>query len=283
MASDDLAKQLSSSWTGFDDAGVQQAFVEFAIQGQSFFQASGDSGEYTSHKNPVQPPADSTNITSVGGTTLSTSGPRGSWSSETTWSWFTQPLDGLTDDATSGGISTSYLQPAWQSGLNTPANQGSSFLRNLPDVAMVANQIFLIADNGSTYFAGGTSAAAPLWAGLTALINQQRATEGQPSVGFLNPALYAIGKGANYSSCFHDITVGNNTNLSSSKQFFATTGYDLCTGWGTPIGSALINALAPEPLQITPSGRTRFLRSFRWAIHHDQLNFPTDQCSDNFI
>ena len=83
---------------------------------------------------------------------------------------------------------------------------------------------FLIADNGSDFFAGGTSAAAPLWAGLTALINQQRATHGQPSEGFLNPALYAIGNGANYSSCFHDITVGNNTNLSSSKQFFATTG-----------------------------------------------------------
>ena len=119
---------------------------------------------------------------------------------------------------------------------------------------MVANQIYVTADNGAVYFVGGTSAAAPLWAGLAALINQQRASQGQPPEGFLNPALYAIGKGANYSSCFHDITVGNNTNSSSSRQFFAVTGYDLCTGWGTPIGSALINALAPEPMSVTASG-----------------------------
>jgi subtilase family serine protease len=251
MASDNLSRQLSCSWSGFMDAGVQQAFLEFAAQGQSFFQASGDSGEYSQRRNPVEPPADSTNVTSVGGTTLSTTGPQGNWVSETTWSWFTQPENGLSNNATSGGISPTYSIPSWQTGISMTANQGSTSFRNLPDVSMVADDIFVIANNGSDYFAGGTSAAAPLWAGLTALINQQLAAHAQPPEGFFNPALYAIAKGPNYSSCFHDVTVGNNTNLFSSRQFFATTGYDLCTGWGTPIGAALINLLSPEPLQIT--------------------------------
>jgi hypothetical protein len=92
-----------------------------------------------------------------------------------------------------------------------------------------------------------------LWAGFAALINQQRAAQAQPPMGFMNPALYAIGKGASYNSCFHDITVGNNTNLSSTSRFSAVAGYDLCTGWGTPNGANLLATLAPEPLQITPS------------------------------
>ncbi len=104
MATDNLAHQISSSWTGFDDAGTEQAFVEFAAQGQSYFQASGDSGEYNFRHNPVEPPSDSPNVTSVGGTTLSTSS--GAWSSETTWNWFTSPMDGLSNNATSGGTST---------------------------------------------------------------------------------------------------------------------------------------------------------------------------------
>ena len=81
---------------------------------------------------------------------------------------------------------------------------------------------------------GGTSCAAPLWAAFTALVNQQAAAASQPPVGFLNPALYAIGKGANYTTCFHDITTGNNTWSGSPNLFFAVPGYDLCTGWGTP-------------------------------------------------
>ena len=281
MASDNLSHQLSSSWTGFDDAGTEQAFVEFAAQGQSFFQASGDSGEYNFRHNPVEPPSDSTNVTSVGGTTLSTSS--GTWNSETTWNWFTTPTDGLSNNATSGGTSTTYSLPPWQSGLSTSANQGSSNFRNIPDVAMVANQIYVIADNGGAYFVGGTIAAAPLWAGLSALINQQRASQGQPPEGFLNPALYAIGKGANYSSCFHDITVGNNTNSSSSKQFFAVTGYDLCTGWGTPIGSALINTLSPEPLSITTSGGFRLLRALWRPVQRDQPKFCIDEPCNSFV
>jgi subtilase family serine protease len=126
-------------------------------------------------------------------------------------------------------------------------NGGSTNMRNCPDVSMIASEnIFIVQNNGVTNNnIGGTSASTPLWAGFTALINEQAAAIGQPSVGFLNPLLYAIGEGANYTSCFHDITVGNNTSTNSPDQYYATTGYDLCTGWGTPIGSTLIYQLAP--------------------------------------
>ncbi len=263
MVSDNLSRQLSCSWSGFTDSIIQNDFLEFAAQGQSFFQSSGDSGAYTAftrrNPNPVAPPTDNPNITVVGGTTLNTTGPQGNWVSETTWSWFTQPFNGLSNSATSGGISPTWSLPSYQQGISMSASHGSTQARNLPDVAMVANYIFLYANNGGQYVAGGTSAATPLWAGLTALINQQRAAQGQPSEGFMNPALYSIATGTGYGSCFHDITVGNNTNRYESTNYVAVPGFDLCTGWGSPSGSNLINILAPEPLQISPS--TGFISS----------------------
>ena len=85
-------------------------------------------------------------------------------------------------------------------------------MRNLPDVAAVADNINIAwGDNIALTFdvaISGTSLAAPLWAGFTALVNQQAALNGQPPVGFLNPALYAIGKSSNYANCFHDIVTG---------------------------------------------------------------------------
>jgi hypothetical protein len=92
---------------------------------------------------------------------------------------------------------------------------------------------------------GGTSAASPLWAGFMALVNQQAASLGKPSVGFPNPAIYALGKGprSTYTNCFHDITTGNTVNSQNASRFYATSGYDLCTGWGSPRGSNTITAL----------------------------------------
>ena len=216
---------------------MRQIFQQYAAQGQSFFNASGDSGAYT---GTIDYPADDTNIMVVGGTTLFTTGPGGAWSSEIVWSTFPSQAD-----ASSGGISPTNAIPAWQQGIDMTANQGSTVNRNIPDVALVADNLFLIANNGVTYYAGGTSAAAPLWAAFTALVNQQAVAGGNSTVGFLNPALYAIGKGANYNADFHDITTGNNTNSGSPNLFHAVPGYDLCTGWGTPTGGSLINRLAP--------------------------------------
>jgi hypothetical protein len=124
------------------------------------------------------------------------------------------------------------------------ANHGSTTRRNIPDVALTADGVYVIADNGVAYpGVGGTSCAAPLWAGFTALINQQAATAGLSPVGFINPAVYEIGQSANYSNCFHDITTGNNESPENPTNFPAVSGYDLCTGWGTPAGTNLINAI----------------------------------------
>jgi subtilase family serine protease len=246
IAADNSAQQISSSWSGFTDAAIRQAFQEFAAQGQTFFIATGDTGAYAYPQNPVMPPVDDPLVTSVGGTSLSTAVPRGAWSAESTWSWFSTSSG---TNASGGGISPNFAIPSWQEGISMAANQGSTDSRNIPDVAMVADHIFIYANNGVGQQVGGTSAAAPLWAGLMALINQQNANVGNPPQGYFNPGLYALARGTNYAACFHDVTTGNNTNLVSSNAFFAATGYDLCTGWGTPMGSNLISLLA-APLSI---------------------------------
>jgi hypothetical protein len=237
MASDNQAKQLSCSWSfgvvGPDET-ADQYFQQMAAQGQSFFDASGDSGAF-SGSTSLDFPSDDPYITQVGGTTLTTTGPGGNWVSETVWS--------ARNIGSGGGISTSYPIPSYQQGISMSANGGSTTMRNVPDVAMVADNIAIVADNGTQEAGSGTSFAAPLWAGFIALINQQAAASGQPTVGQANPALYAIGKGANYTSDLHDITTGSNTTRSSPSEFFAVAGYDLCTGWGTPNGGSLITAL----------------------------------------
>ena len=161
---------------------------------------------------------------------------------------------GSSSGASSGGISSYYTIPSWQTNVsNLSGRGGSASFRNIPDVAACANNIYEIYDNGKNTndYDGnaGTSAAAPLWAGFMALVNQQLATNGQPSAGFINPALYAIAARTNYTSYFHDVTSGSNTWVSSPNLFYATNGYDLCTGLGTMNGTNLINALT-VPLMI---------------------------------
>ena len=119
-------------------------------------------------------------------------------------------------------------------------------MRNIPDVALTADDVFVDYNNGTNGGFGGTSCAAPLWAGFCALVNQQSVAVSGTTVGFLNPALYAIADGTNYTDCFHDITTGNNIGTGTPGLFYAVAGYDLCTGLGTPNGTNLINALAPR-------------------------------------
>jgi hypothetical protein len=254
MVSDNLAKQISCSWGGGSaDPTSEGIFKQMASQGQSFFNASGDSDAFT---GSITFPSDSTNITQVGGTTLTTSGPNGSYVSETVWNWgYDANANPPGYVGSSGGISTYYPIPGWQQGINMTANHGSTTLRNIPDVALTADNVYVRYGNGSSGTFGGTSCAAPLWAGFTALVNQQAVASGRATVGFVNPAIYTIGKGANYAVDFHDITIGNNTWPGSPANFYAVPGYDLCTGWGTPAGQSLINALAgpPDTLVITPA------------------------------
>jgi subtilase family serine protease len=228
-----LSAQLSSSWTWSpsDPSTDDPYFEKFAAQGQSFFQAAGDSGKYTSSSKAVYP-ADDAHVTSVGGTDLSTSGPAGAWVSETVW------VDG------GGGYykPDAIPIPSWQqlAGVITSANQGSTTLRNSPDVAAEANFDFYVCADQSPCTAneyGGTSFAAPMWAGYLALVNQQAVANGNPTIGFINPIIYPLSLGSGYDTDFHDITSGSNG-------YPAEVGYDLATGWGSPNGTGLINALA---------------------------------------
>ncbi len=123
-------------------------------------------------------PSDDPSLTVVGGTSLTTSGSGGPWQSETATSVAAAGSAYLSDSELPGEIFT-----------NMAVNGGSPTMRNIPDVALTADiQIFLICNNGQGVSVGGTSAAAPLWAGFIALANQQAAAGGKPSVGFLNPS-----------------------------------------------------------------------------------------------
>jgi hypothetical protein len=246
ISSDNIAKQISSSWLIGDSSTYETYYQKMAALGQSFYQASGDDGAFY----PGIPEwADDTNIMLVGATTLSTAGPGGAWSSETVWNWFST---GEGTGVGGGGISFSNVPiPPYQESVSMANNQGSPTLRNVPDVALTGDNIYVVYNNGQTQNVGGTSCAAPLWAAFTALVNQQALARGESTVGFINPAIYAIGLSANYTNCFHDIITGNNTNTTVGNAYFATNGYDLCTGWGTPTGSNLINALTALPITLT--------------------------------
>jgi subtilase family serine protease len=233
MASDNIAKLLSCSWgwRPADPSSDDPYFKEFALQGQSLVVVSGDSGAYRTGLRYVYP-ADDAYVTSVGGTDLTTTSAGGSWKSETAWT----PHSG-------GGISPNKIPiPSYQqsAGVITTPNKGSSTYRNSPDVAAEANTDNYICYDGTCVGGwGGTSFAAPRWAGYLALANQQSVASSGDTVGFINPAIYAIGLGSSYGANFHDITKGNNRTYSCEK------GYDLVTGWGSPNGTGLIDSLAP--------------------------------------
>jgi uncharacterized repeat protein (TIGR01451 family) len=169
---------------------------------------------------------------------LTTTGPQGSFVSETVWNWG----GGI---GSSGGTSSYYPIPTWQQPVSMANNQGSTVFRNYPDVALTADNVYVVADNGTPYDEGGTSCAAPLWASFTALMNEKSAQQGGAPLGFLNPAIYSLCLGPFYNNCIHDVTVGNNFSPANPTEFTAVPGFDLCTGFGSPVGQALINALVP--------------------------------------
>ena len=246
-----LPSQLSSSWnwSPADPSTDYPYFEEFAAQGQNLFQAAGDSSAWTLSSEIY--PADDVYLTSVGGTDLSTAAAAGAWASETAWA------DG------GGGISPDkFAIPSWQVTAAASCSSCSQSYRNGPDVSANANFTYYVCADQTTCTAnvyGGTSFAAPLWAGYLALVNQQRATNGNGPLGFVNPSLYLIGDagGTTYSTAFHDITSGSNG-------YSATTGYDLVTGWGSPNGTGLFNALSGPVASLssalsfpnTPAGTT---------------------------
>ena len=250
IASDNLAKQISSSWLIDDSPQFAQVYTQFAIQGQSFFQACGDSGSYYPGIFQFE---DSPLVTLVGGTTLTaTAGAGGVWQSEQVWNNGFDPFAGH-QAATGGGVSSVYSIPSWQKWINMTTNKGSTTMRNIPDVALTADNIYVVIDGFPNADIGGTSAAAPLWAAFMALVNQQTVAKGNSPAGFINPTIYSLAQTASYTNIFHDIVTGNNTNLVNSNLYYAVPGYDLATGLGTPNGSNFITAFVNTTTNYTPA------------------------------
>ena len=241
IANDNLAKQVSTSW-GSPETSVVQAtlnaenatFQQMATQGQSMFSASGDNGAYDDPTTPNTPkvddPASQPFVTGIGGTTLTTSA-AGAYLSEKAWGDISDTTFSANGSGGGGGFSTIWPVPPYQTKI------GAQFTgRSVPDVSLNSdpNVGYAIYYSGAWQTYGGTSCAAPLWAGFTALVNQQRTAQGSSALGLLNTAVYQIGAGAHAATDFHDIKTGNNLVYS------ATPGYDQSTGWGTPIGTALL-------------------------------------------
>lgn len=229
----------NSSASGFLNA-LDTAFQRADAQGMSVLVSSGDSGAYGCQDNhlSVDLPAASPFVTSVGGTAYFSASGGAGYGSEDGWEG---PLEGA---GGGGGVSVIYNRPSWQNGPGVD-NSYSNGAREVPDVSgdadpLTGYRVYYSGDSGCSgadcwTVVGGTSAAAPFWAGLIALANQQ----GHRKLGFLNPALYAIGSaGANGPGApFHDVTGGGNL------YYQAAPGWDYSTGWGSPDAAVIIPML----------------------------------------
>ena len=217
-----------SSWTTQAMQQFDQAFQAAATLGVTICCASGDNGSgdgVGDGRAHVDFPASSPFALGCGGTKLLASG--NTITSEVVW-------NESPDCATGGGVSEGFPLPSWQAAANVPvsANPGGQIGRGVPDVAGDADPTtgYQVRVDGHEFVIGGTSAVAPLWAGLIALMNQRL---GHPA-GYLNPLLYGSLSG---TGVFRDITSGSN------GAYAARSGWDACTGWGVPDGSNLLSAL----------------------------------------
>lgn len=191
----------------------------------------------------VNLPASDPLALAVGGTTLQGSRTTGAYMGETAWN--IPAVGGSSPEASGGGFSRLFLRPAYQDGI-----AGIGPTRGVPDVAADANpgtgMALAISDGSEDYIligAGGTSASAPLWAAVIALADQYAGRE----LGFVNPALYQIGRSTHYHQAFHDVTTGTNTVVLPGQTmtgYQAGPGWDPVTGWGSPNAQALVPLLA---------------------------------------
>jgi kumamolisin len=224
-----------SSWTAQAMKALDAACQSAAALGITITVAAGDNGSSDgSTGNNVDFPASSPHVLACGGTTLEGSG--STIKSEVVWN---EQASG--EGATGGGVSNVFPLPSWQANAKVPAPSSSAGGRGVPDVAGDADPVtgYQVRVDGKDLVIGGTSAVAPLWAGLIALSNQQNGT----SAGFIQPQIYA----AKAASAFNDIVSGNN------GAFSAGPGWDACTGLGSPIGAKLIPLLGGST---TPTKKT---------------------------
>ena len=243
---------VSMSFGGDETDGLDQLENDIFTtpaghNGVTFLASTGDDGQ------PGGYPAYSPNVVAVGGTSLFLNGDD-SYASESGWS------------GSGGGISTFEPKPPYQSAL--PYN-----FRSIPDVSFVADPetgvaIYDSYDFGATTpweAIGGTSLACPCWAGLIAIVNQERVAFGDSILDGPTqtlPLLYSLPSGD-----FHDITTGNNG-------FPAGPGYDLVTGLGTPIAPAVVLDMTPLPLKVTPTPITNAMEGI--ALNDVQVGQFTD-------
>jgi kumamolisin len=216
-----------SSWTAQSMTAMDEACQSATALGITITVAAGDDGSTDGGTgNNVDFPASSPHVLACGGTKLDANG--ATIVSEVVWNELAN-----NEGATGGGVSNVFALPSWQTKAHVPAATTSTGGRGVPDVAGDADPTtgYTIRVDGQTMVIGGTSAVAPLWAGLVAVANQQLGTQ----VGLIQPAIYA----AKAASAFNDITQGNN------GAFSAGPGWDACSGLGSPIAGKLIPLLAP--------------------------------------
>jgi kumamolisin len=250
-------EKYESSWSPQTIMTLDQIFQEAATCGVTVCCSAGDDGSSDLHLKPPDPcvpaecvsnpsacyesddnllhadfPGSSPHVLCCGGTRLEGQG--STITNEVVWN------EGLCGGATGGGVSDEFGLPEYQANANVPpsANPGGNIGRGVPDVAGDADPStgYQVRIDGQQIPIGGTSAVAPLWAGLIALFNQKL---GKP-VGYLNPVLYSLPANTN---AFHNITVGNNDIRGNNGTYQASTGWNACTGLGSPNGANLLSAI----------------------------------------
>lgn len=283
IVTDNQAQVLSTSW-GLCESSTGSAelmtldtiFKEAAAQGISIYAAAGDAGAYDCGDNnlSVDSPADDPYVTGVGGTNLQL-GANNSYGSESVWSDSTNTGRGPRGDGGGGGVSNAFALASWQTGSGVISNYSSGqpcgapsgqYCREVPDISADAdpNSGYAVyctvtsagCSSSGWIVVGGTSAAAPFWAGSSALINQYLQNQHLASFGAANPALYAVYNSQQAAAAFHDVTAGNNL------YYPATAGYDMASGLGSPDVANLAKDLAasaggggtPTPTPTIPPG-----------------------------
>jgi kumamolisin len=235
---DSAVTLISISWGGPESAFTtqsmttfNQAFQDAGTMGKTVFVAAGDNGSSDGESdgaNHVDFPASSPFVVGCGGTTLVANTSTDTITSEVVWN-----ETASNEGATGGGVSDFFPKPSYQGSVNVPAPTSQAGGRGVPDVAGDADPVtgYQVIIDGSTTTIGGTSAVAPLYAGLFARINQALVQNGKSRVGSVNAVLYQN------PSAFHDIVSGNN------GAFSAGPGWDPTTGLGSPDGGKILSAL----------------------------------------
>jgi kumamolisin len=230
-----ICETNTQAWDSNDLMAMNATVASIEAKGSTVFASSGDSGglDCTPQSDFGQAPESSfvgvsvpavlPAVTGTGGTALTTDA-AGNYIGETTWS------EPFLSQGTGGGVSVIFQRPSWQTGVGTGGQFDTSNGREVPDVSSDSDPATgnFIIENGKASVGGGTSLAAPSWAGFTALMDEYLKAHGDPPVGFFNPILYKLANSSVPYPPFHDITRGGN-------DFYpATTGYDMTTGLGSP-------------------------------------------------